>query len=358
MAVKRDYYEVLGVSKDATDAEIKKAFRKLAFECHPDRNREDGAEEKFKEINEAYEVLSDVNKRATYNNYGHGGAEGVFERGFEGVDFGGFGDIFDAFFGGATATASRKPQRGADLRYQITLSLEEAALGCKREINISRTEICSSCHGSGTKQGSQPSQCPACDGSGQVRQVQRTLFGRFINTTPCSQCRGEGKIITDPCPDCQGTGRQKQNRSISIEIPPGVDDGSAIRLSGAGEAGTRSGHPGDLYVNLSVPRHKLFTRDGDNILFKLPVNFSEAALGTEVEVPTLHGKSKLKIPAGSQTGQTFRLKDKGVPHLHRSGRGDQVVRLFVVTPDSLTKQQHQIFKELAKTLRPTRDDKW
>jgi len=358
MVIKRDYYEILGVPRNATDAEIKRAFRELAFECHPDRNREDGAEEKFKEINEAYEVLSDANKRAAYNHYGHGGAEGFFGRGFEGFDFGGFGDIFDAFFGGATTTASHTSQRGADLRYRITISLEEAALGCEKEINITRTEICSSCHGSGSKPGSQPNRCPACDGSGQVRQVQRTLFGRFINTTTCSQCHGEGMIITDPCPECRGTGWQKHKRSISIEIPPGVDDGSAIRLSGAGEAGARGGSPGDLYVNLTVPKHKLFTRDGDNILFELPINFAQAALGTQVEVPTLYGKSKLKIPTGSQTGQIFQLKDKGIPHLHRSGHGDQLVRLFVVTPDSLTKQQRQLFEELAKTLRPVQDDKW
>ncbi|MFQ6122766.1 MAG: molecular chaperone DnaJ [Dehalococcoidales bacterium] len=355
MATKRDYYDVLGVPRTATDEEIKKAFRKLAFKYHPDRNHDDGAEERFKEVNEAYEVLSDPGKRAAYDHYGHEGAEGFFARGFEGFDFGGFGDIFDAFFGGATTTARRAPQRGADLHYQITLPLEEAAFGCEKEINIRRNEICSSCHGIGAKPGSQPSRCPNCNGTGQVRRVQRSLFGRFINTTICSQCQGEGKIITEPCRQCRGTGREKVQRRISVKIPPGVDDGSQMRLSGEGEAGLRGGSSGDLYVTLAVLEHELFARDGDDILYELPINFAQAALGAEVEVPTLYGKTKLNIPAGSQTGKVFRLKAQGIPHLHRSGRGDQLVRLLVVTPDSLTKQQRQLFQELAKTLDPVKE---
>jgi len=354
MAVKRDYYEVLGVSREATDEEIKRAFRKLAFKYHPDHNREDGTAEKFKEVNEAYEVLSDANKRAAYDRYGHGGVEGVFGRGFEGSDFGGFGgfgDIFDAFFGGGT-TAQRAPQRGADLRYNLTISFEEAALGCEKEINITRIETCSSCRGSGSKPGSKPGRCPSCEGTGQVRRVQRSLFGQFIHTTACSQCHGEGAIITDPCPQCRGTGRQKYKRNISVEIPPGVDDGTGIRLRGEGEAGARHGSPGDLYVMVSVRRHEFFVREGDDVIFELPVNFAQAALGIEVEVPTLYGKSKLSIPVGSQTGRVFRLKDKGIPHLRRRGRGDQLVRLLVVTPESLTKEQSRLFEELAKSLGP------
>ena len=352
MAIKRDYYEVLGVSRDATEGAIKRAFRKLAFQCHPDRNREDGAEARFKEVNEAYEVLSDADKRAAYDRYGHAGTNGFYARGFEGFDFGGFGDIFDAFFGGATATARRAPQRGTDLHKRITLSFEEAAFGCEREINVTRTEICFSCSGTGSKPGSKPGRCPSCNGTGQVRHVQQSLFGRFINTAICSQCHGEGTVITDPCSECRGTGRQKQKRSLAIEIPAGVDDGSEMRLRGEGEAGARGGSPGDLYVVLSVLKHEFFIRDGDDIIFELPANFAQAALGVEVEVPTLHGKSKLKIPSGSQTGKVFRLKDKGIPHLHRNGYGDQMVRLFVVTPDSLTKQQRQLFEELAKTMGP------
>lgn len=358
MVVKRDYYEVLGISKNATDEEIKKAFRKLAFKYHPDHNREDGAEGKFKEVNEAYEALSDGNKRAAYDQYGHDGA-GDFTRGFEGFDFNvsGFGDIFDAFFGGTTGSKRRSPQRGADLQYRITISLEEAAFGSEKEINLTRTEVCESCAGSGSKPGSQPRQCPNCNGTGQVRRVSQSLFGRFINTSVCNQCHGEGQIISDPCPQCKGTSRQKYKRNLAINIPPGVDDGFRLRLSGEGEAGARGGPQGDLYINLSVPKHELFTRDGDDILFELPLNFTQAALGDTVEVPTLYGKIKLNIPAGSQTGKVLKLKDKGIPHLRGNGHGNQLVSLFVVTPDSLNKQQRQLLQELAKTMGPVKRKK-
>ena len=354
MATKRDYYEVLGVSRNATDEEIKKVFRKLAFKYHPDRNRDDGAEERFKEINEAYEVLSDANKRAAYDQFGHSGANGFFTRGFEGFDFGGFGDIFDAFFGGMTYATRHAPQRGADRHYQITIAFEEAAFGGEKEINIKRTEVCSLCYGTGAKPGSQPSRCPNCNGTGQVRRVQRSLFGRFINTAICEQCHGEGKVITESCPQCRGAGREKQQRRISIKVPAGVEDGSQIRLSGEGDAGMRGGSSGDLYVSLKVLKHEFFTRDGDDILYELPINFAQAALGNEVEVPTLYGETKLSIPAGSQTGKEFRLKNKGIAHLHRNGRGDQIVRLLVVTPESLTKEQRKLFQELANTLNPTK----
>jgi molecular chaperone DnaJ len=353
MAVKRDYYDILGVSRDATDEEIKRAFRKLAFQYHPDRNREDGAADKFKEVNEAYEVLSDANKRSVYDQFGHAGAEGFFGRGFDGFDFssfGGFGDIFESFFGGASTTTRRAARRGADLRYRVNISFEEAALGCDKEINITRTEVCSTCQGNGSKPGSQPSRCPSCDGTGHIRRIQRSIFGQFVNNTVCSQCHGEGKIVTDPCQECKGTGVQKLKRSISVRVPPGVDDGNGIRLSGEGDVGLRGGSPGNLYVVLSVAKHKFFTREDDNVLFELPINFSQAALGDEVEVPTLYGKSKIKIPPGSQTGKVFRLKDKGIPHLHRSGQGDELVRLLVVTPESLTKEQRKLFEELAKSL--------
>ncbi len=352
MAVKRDYYEVLGVSRDATPEEIKKAFRKLAFQYHPDRNRDGGAEEKFKEVNEAYEVLSDADKRAAYDRFGHGSTEGFFGRGFEGFDFGGFGDIFEAFFGGTSTSTRQTPRRGNDLRYRVSISFEEAALGCEREIEIKRTEVCSTCHGTGSKPGSQPKRCPSCDGTGQIRRVQRSLFGQFINTSVCSQCHGEGRIVTDPCQDCKGTGFQKQKRRIAVTVPPGVDDGNGIKLRGEGDAGSRGGTPGNLYVVLSVAKHEFFVRDGDNVLFELPVNFAQAALGTEVEVPTLYGKEKLKISAGSQTGKVLRLKDKGIPHLHGSGRGDHLVRLCVVTPESLNKEQRKLFEDLAKSLGP------
>jgi len=355
MAPKRDYYEILGVPRNATDEEIKRAYRRLAFKYHPDHNHDDGAEEKFKEINEAYEVLSDASKRATYDHFGHSGTDGFFARGFEGFDFGGFGDIFDAFFGGMTYAARHAPQRGADLHFKITISFEEAAFGCKKEIDIKRIELCSLCRGTGARPGSQPSRCPRCNGTGQVRRVERSLFGRFINTAICEQCQGEGKIITELCPQCRGAGREKQQRRISFEIPAGVEDGSRIRLSGEGDAGMRGGSPGDLYVTLSVLKHEFFTREGDDIIYELPINFAQAALGAEVEVPTLYGKTKLNIPPGTQTGEEFRLKNKGIAHLRRNGHGDQIVRLRVVTPESLTKEQRKLFQELASTLNPIKE---
>ena len=350
MPAKRDYYEVLGINRNTSEEKIKAAFRKLAFKYHPDHNHDDGAEEKFKEINEAYEVLSDPEKRVTYDRFGHSGSQGFFGQGFEGFNFGGFGDIFDAFFGGATTATRQAPQRGADLHHTTTITFEEAAFGVDKEITILRTEHCSLCRGSGCQPGSQPSRCPDCNGSGQVRRIQQSIFGRFTNITTCPQCHGEGRIITEPCPQCRGTGKEKRRRSILVKIPAGVDDGSRIRLSSEGDVGARGGSSGNLYLSLSVKQHELFTRDGDDILYELPINFAQATLGDEIEVPTLEGNTKLKLPAGSQTGQVFRLKGKGIPHLHGRGRGDQFVKLVVVTPDSLTKRQRQLFEELAKTL--------
>ena len=357
MPTKRDYYEVLGVSRNATEEELKKAFRKLAFKHHPDHNHNDGAEESFKEINEAYEALSNSEKRAAYDRFGHTGAEGFFGRGFEGFDFGGFGDIFDAFFGGATTTNRQAPQRGADLHYGVTITLEEAAFGCAKEVKLSRTEYCSTCHGTGSKPGSQPTRCPNCNGTGQVRRVQQSIFGRFATTTTCSKCQGEGSIIKEPCPHCKGNGKEKQERKISVSIPGGVDNGTQIRLRGEGHAGIKGGPPGNLYVAVSVAEHKLFTRDDDNVLYELPISFTQAALGDEVKVPTLDGNVNLKIPAGSQTDTVFRLKGKGFPHLHRRGQGDQLVKLLIVTPDSLTRRQRELLQELAETMSPPKGKK-
>jgi molecular chaperone DnaJ len=350
MVVKRDYYEVLGVPRDASSEDIKKQFRKLAFQYHPDRNPEDGASEKFKELNEAYEVLSDADKRSAYDRYGHSGPENLFGKGFEGFDMGGFGDIFEAFFGG-TSTASRQaPRHGGDIRSHISVSFEEAALGIEKEIEISRTEVCATCRGTRSKQGTQPGKCPECNGTGQIRRVQRSIFGQFVNTATCGQCRGEGTLITDPCPDCKGSGFQKHRRHIAVSVPAGIDDKNMIRITGEGDAGYRGGSAGNLYVEISVAKHKFFSREGDNVIYELPLNFAHAALGTEVAVPTLYGESKLKIPAGSQTGKLFRMKDKGIPRLHGMGRGDQLVLLRVVTPESLTKDQRKLFEELAKSL--------
>lgn len=361
MRIKRDYYEILGVDRNATDEELKRAFRKLAFAYHPDHNPDDGAEEKFKEVNEAYEVLSDSDKRTAYDRFGHDGADGLFSRGFEGFNFGGFGEIFEAFFGGATTSARQAPQRGADLHYGITITFEEAAFGCEKEISISRIENCSLCNGVGCKPGTQPTRCPNCDGAGQVRRTQQSIFGRFTTNTICSQCHGEGRIITDPCSRCRGAGKEKCKREILVKVPAGVDDSSRIRLNNEGEAGLKGGPPGNLYVTLSVEQHELFTRDGNTVLYTLPINFAQAALSAEVEILTLDGATRLKIPAGSQTGDILRLKNKGIPHLRRNGRGDQMVTLFVVTPDSLTKKQRQLLEELADSLGPDnipRAKKW
>lgn len=352
MATKRDYYEVLGVSRDASAEEIKKAYRRLAFQYHPDHNRDAGAEEKFKEINEAYEVLSNPEKRAAYDRYGHlGGAE--FGRGFEGFDFGGLGDIFDAFFGGmGTRARPTAPQRGADLRYNLTISFEEAIFGCEKEMEIVRTETCSLCHGSGSAPGSQPMRCPQCNGSGEVRRSMGGFFGRFTTTATCDRCHGEGRIITKPCPQCNGKGKERRSHNIVINIPAGVDSGATIRLSGEGDSGFRGGMAGNLYVTLSVQPHKFFEREGDDIIYDLPVNFAQAALGDEVQVPTLDGNYTLEIPAGTQTGKTFYLKGRGVPHLRGRGRGDQIIRAYVVTPTSLDETQKRLLRELAETLGP------
>ncbi len=351
MPAKRDYYEVLGIDRNATDEAIRKAFRELAFKYHPDHNRGDGAEEKFKEANEAYEVLSNTSKRATYDRFGHSGGSSFFGRDSEGFDFG-FGDIFDAFFGGTTTSTRQAPQHGASLQTSLSLTLEEAAFGSEEELDITRTENCSKCQGTGSKPGTQPVRCPNCDGAGEVRRVQASIFGRFTNIATCPRCHGEGRIITEPCPTCRGSGREKQHRKISVKVPPGVDNGNQIRLRGEGEAGTRGGPSGDLFVVISVIEHEYFKRDGNDIFYELPLNFAQAALGTEVEVPTLDDNSKLKIPAGCQTDTVFRLKNKGVPHLNGRGHGDQLVRVSLVTPESLNKEQRRLFEELADSLDP------
>ncbi len=352
MSSNHDYYEVLGVNRNATDEEIKKAFRKLAFKHHPDHNHHDGAEKKFKEVNEAYQVLSDADKRAAYDRFGHSGAEGVFGRDFEGFNFGGFGDIFDAFFGDTATATHQSPRRGADLHDRVMLNFEEAAFGSDQEITITRTENCSLCHGIGAKPGSQPSRCSNCNGTGQVKRVQQSIFGRFTNIATCSQCQGEGRIITEPCPQCRGGGRERQQRRISVKVPAGINNGSQIRMSGEGDAGARGGSAGNLYISILVKPHQYFVRDNDNILYQLAINFTQAALGAEVEIPTLDGNTKLKIPAGSQTGDVFRLKGKGIPHLNRHGRGDQLVPIFVVTPEKLSKRQRQLLEELTDSLSP------
>lgn len=356
MAVKRDYYEVLGVARGASDEDIKKAFRKLAFQYHPDRNKEADAEAKFKEINEAYSVLCDGNKRAAYDRFGHAGAAGgPFGEGAGGFEdfagFGGLGEIFETFFGGMGGQGRQSPRRGTDLNYRVAVTLEEASTGIEKEINIQRIEACEVCKGTGAKEGSSPTKCPECGGQGKVYQVQRSVFGRFTNVVTCTRCRGEGQVINDPCPKCKGIGRERNSRTISVKIPPGIDNGNQIRISGAGNLGDRGGGAGDLYVTVAVMPHKLFRRDGDNIIYELPLNFTQAALGTELDVPTLFGPAKLKVPSGTQTGKVIRLKGKGMPLLNRpSAQGDEWVEIRVVTPEKLTRRQKQLLEELGVTL--------
>ena len=355
MAVKRDYYEVLGVARGASDEDLKKAFRKLAFQYHPDRNKEADAEAKFKEINEAYSVLCDANKRAAYDRFGHagvaGGPFGGGAGGFEDFGFGGLGEIFETFFGGMGGQGRQAPRRGADLNYKLNLTLEEASIGVEKEVNIQRIEACDTCKGTGAKEGTTPTKCPECGGQGKVYQVQRSVFGRFTNVVACTRCRGEGQIITDPCPKCKGSGRERASRTISVKVPPGIDNGNQIRISGAGNLGDRGGGAGDLYITVSVATHKFFRRDGDNVVYELPLNFAQAALGVELDVPTLYGPAKLKVPAGTQTGKVIRLKGKGMPLLNRpSVQGDEWVEVRLVTPEKLSNKQKQLLEELGATL--------
>jgi molecular chaperone DnaJ len=352
---KRDYYEVLGVNKSASEDELKKAYRKLARKYHPDVNRDNPkeAEEKFKEINEAYEVLSDANKRARYDQLGHAafepGAGGPGAGGFQG-DFGGFSDIFDMFFG-QSGFGGRRPQhgpeQGADLRYDLEITFEQAAFGHEVEIEVPRTEECGTCHGSGAAPGTKAETCSKCKGTGQVQYVQNTPFGRMVNVGACDQCRGAGKIIEKPCHVCRGTGTVRGRHKIQVKIPQGVDNGSRLRVSGKGEAGQRGGPAGDLYVYLFIKEHTLFTREGYDVLCEVPISFVQATLGAEVDVPTLDGKVKLTVPEGTQSGTVFRLREKGVPRLHGRGRGDQHVRVKVITPQKLNDKQKELLRDFA-----------
>jgi molecular chaperone DnaJ len=349
MAVRKDYYHILGVPRDASEEDIRKAFRRLAMQHHPDVNKTQGAEEKFKEINEAYQVLSDPEKRAYYDRYGTVDREGLAQD-FEGFDFiRGFGDIFDAFFG-TTPRRTQTPRRGADIHQSLTLTFEEAALGCEKEIDATRTELCDTCHGNGCAPGTSPIRCPTCQGTGQVRRATQSLFGQFTHIATCHRCQGEGKTIPTPCPDCGGTRHQQKARRLVVTIPPGVDDQSQIRISGEGDAGQYGGPPGNLYLSITIEPHPVFRREGYDLMVELPVNIAQAVLGDEVEVPSLNGSMKVKIPPGSQPDQTIRLKGKGIPHLRGSGRGDLVLVLTVLIPESLSGEQRDLFQRLAQTL--------
>lgn len=351
MAIKRDYYEVLGVTRSSSENDIKKAFRKLAFQYHPDHNKGSDAAEKFKEISEAYQVLSDSEKRDTYNRYGR--IDGGGMDGFSG--FGDLGEIFESFFGGFSGTSfggarSRSPQRGDNLQASLILSFEEAAFGCRKEVEVQRIEYCPSCHGIGSQEGKKPEKCSDCQGTGQIKKVQQSIFGRFSHVSACPRCKGSGSVITDPCSQCHGQGRIRVRRKIEVDIPAGVDDGYQMKVEGEGEVGLFGGGTGSLYVNFSVKPHKLFRRDGADILCESAINFAQAALGDEIAIPSLNGEQTLKIPAGTQSGKIFRIKGKGVSQVNGRGKGDQFVKVFVVTPEGLDKQQQQLFQELAKKL--------
>lgn len=351
---KRDYYEVLGVSRESSPEEIKKAYRRLARQYHPDANPDDKetAEAKFKEVAEAYDVLSDSEKRANYDQFGHAGVDGQgfggFGEGGFGADFGGFGDIFDMFFGGSGGRQRSGPQKGADLRVNMEISFKEAAFGLEKDIQVPRVEACDTCGGSGAAPGSKPKQCPTCHGAGQVQFAQNTPFGRIVQSRTCDVCHGNGKIIEKPCPTCRGAGQVRRSRTIHVKIPAGVDNDSRLRMRAEGEAGVRGGPPGDLYVYITVQPHKIFTREGNEIICQIPISFTQAALGAEVEVPTLEGRANLKVPEGTQTGSVFRMKGLGIPYLSGRGRGDQHVQVKVVTPTKLTDKQRELLQELAK----------
>jgi molecular chaperone DnaJ len=354
-STKRDYYEVLGVSRNATDEELKKAYRRLAKQYHPDTNKEQGAEARFVEINEAYETLSDPQRRTIYDRYGHAGLNGA-AGGMGGMGFGDFAgfssinDLFETFFAGATGTQRRAgPQRGADLRYELTITFEEAVFGCQKEIELPRWETCSTCRGSGAQPGTSTSRCSVCQGTGEIRRVQQSIFGQFVNVTMCERCRGEGRVITTPCEKCRGQGRVRNNRRVVVNIPAGVDDGINVRVTGEGEVSSRGGTPGNLYVILTVKPHPFFKRENNDIEYELPISFAQAALGDEVEVPLVDGKTTmLKIPPGTQSGRSFPLKGMGVPVVHSSARGDQHVIVKVVTPTNLNAEQKRLLEEFAR----------
>jgi len=357
---KRDYYEVLGVQKSATADEIKKAYRQLAKKLHPDVNPGDkDAEAKFKEVNEAYETLSDQQKRARYDQFGHedpaaGGGYGGYGSGFGGFGGfgGGFGDIFSEFFGGGAGggAAQRGPVQGDDLRYDLTLTFEEAAKGCTREINIMRDETCTACKGSGAKAGTTPTTCPTCKGTGQVTVTQNTMLGPMRVSHVCSTCRGEGKIIKDPCPRCSGRGKVRTSKRITLKVPAGIDNGQIITMRGQGESGERGGPAGDLQIFVTVKPHKYFTRRDFDLHCEVPVSFTQATLGSEIDVPTLDAPIKYTVPEGTQPGTVFRIKGAGIQNLHGAGKGDLYMTVKVEVPRKLTDKQKDLLRQFEGTI--------
>ncbi len=375
---KRDFYEILGVERKATAEEIKKAYRKLALKYHPDRNPGNKeAEDRFKEAAEAYEALSDPEKRRRYDQFGHDGMRGTDFRPFTNVDdiFSTFGDIFgqsgfggsvfDEMFGRTSGGGTRQRrstqagQPGSDLKLRLKLTLEEVATGIEKKLKIKKQVVCSTCRGSGAKSSSSRITCPVCSGSGEIRQVSRSVFGQFVNISTCNNCGGEGKIIRDPCLACQGDGRTPGEATVKVQIPAGVNDGNYISLRGEGNAGLRGGQAGDVIVIIEVEPHEVFIRNNDDVVLDLLISYPEAALGAEVEVPTLSGRAKLKIEPGTQSGRILRMRDKGIPHLNSYGRGDQLVRVNVWVPTKLNSTEKNLLRELSEqdNISPKEGDK-
>ena len=358
-AEKRDYYEVLGVDKSASEDEIKRAYKKMARKYHPDLNPDNKeAEEKFKEVNEAYEVLSDSDKKARYDQFGFAGVDPNYGAGAGGGAYGAggfdFGDIFGSFFGGGFGSAQRRnpnaPQRGESIRLSVTISFEEAAFGCEKEVSVDRYETCAVCHGSGCADGTSPEVCPDCHGSGQVQVRRQTPMGVFATTSPCGRCGGKGRIIKTPCTACRGSGLERKRRTIQAKIPAGIDNGQTISIRGQGHAGKNGGPSGDLLITITVRPHELFRREGTSVLCEAPITFAQAVLGAELEIPTIDGKVKYDLPEGTQSGTTFRLKGKGIPELNGRGRGDQYVTVYIETPRNLNREQKEALKKFAESV--------
>jgi molecular chaperone DnaJ len=355
MAVKRDYYEILGVDRGASDEDIKRAFRRAAQKHHPDVDTSTGAETRFKELNEAYRVLSDRQRRAAYDMFGHAGVDGASAGGEPfGGGFGPFGDIFDAFFGGSPA-GQRRRQRvvaGSDLRYELTISLAEAVTGVTREIRFPTLVQCATCAGSGAEPGSEPERCPECNGTGERRRVSQTILGQMVNITACPRCNGEGRVISTPCHACKGDGRLREDRRIQVAVPAGIETGQRIALDGQGEAGPRGGPPGDLFVVVGVREEADLVRHGTELYVEVPVTFTQAALGAKVPVRTVDGSEEVEVPAGTQSGQEIRLRGRGMPRLRGTGRGDLHVLVTVVIPAKLTKRERDLLHQLGEASGP------
>jgi molecular chaperone DnaJ len=355
MAVKRDYYDILGVDRGATEEEIKRAFRRAAQKHHPDVDTSSGAEQRFKELNEAYRVLSDRQRRAAYDMFGHAGVDGASAAGEPfGGGFGPFGDIFDAFFGGSPAGGRRRQRvvAGADLRYDLTITLAEAVTGVTREIRFPTLVVCSTCAGSGAEPGSEPERCPECNGTGERRRVSQTILGQMVNITACPRCNGEGRVVSTPCHACKGDGRLREDRRLEVNIPAGIESGQRIALDGQGEAGPRGGPSGDLYVMVTVREDPDLVRRGSELYVEVPVTFAQAALGAKVAVHTVEGEEEVAVPAGTQSGQEIRLRGRGMPRLRGSGRGDLHVLVNVVVPSRLSKRERELLTELGKVSGP------